>query len=183
MSSLVLSSVWYHNKKKAVGEVTLTRQWIFQNIRCGLSGPQNCEQYFFVYKAHTISGIFVTVPQSTKAINSLLSFFLIQTSIKLICKLMEEYKWNLGFASNLVSGIIICLINKCFFKLKGIQRNSWDTLLVNYCSWVWQILGMYVVATFLLIIGSINLSWYTFLLNQLGLQTHCLISVMTLFPL
>lgn len=185
VSSLVLSSVWYHNKKKAVGEeVTLTRQWIFQHISCGFSGPQNCEQYFlFVYNPHTITGIFVTVPQGTKTINSMLSFFLIQTSIKLINKVMEKYKWNLGFASHLVYEIIICLIDKCFFKLKWIQRNCWDALLVNYCNWVGQILGIYIVATFFLIIGSINLSWYTFLLNHPGLQTHCLISVMTLFPL
>lgn len=139
---------------------------------------------FCLFIIHTQSLVFLLqYPKGQKQSTVCFLFFLIQTSIKLINKVMEKYKWNLGFASHLVYGIIICLIDKCFFKLKWIQRNCWDALLVNYCNWVGQILGIYIVATFLLIIGSINLSWYTFLLNHPGLQTHCLISVMTLFPL
>lgn len=92
-------------------------------------------------------------------------------------------QWNLGFANNLAYGIIIRLINKYVSLNLSEYRAAAGMLFLSIIAVEPDILGVCVTTSFLSMIGTVNLSWYTFLLNLLGPQTHCLISLMALFPL
>lgn len=92
-------------------------------------------------------------------------------------------QWNLGFANNLAYGIIIRLINKYVSLNLSEYRAAAGMLYLSIIAVESDILGVCVTTSFLSMIGTVNLSWYTFLLNLLGPQTHCLISLMALFPL